>query len=72
MPLIDGSTQLLAAEPELLFRQDSVYTDIAGRFMRCHGAKYLRKALKSPLSTVLQRVKAGDEFAGSARKSGLR
>lgn len=37
--------------------------------MRLHGAKYLRKALKSPLGTVLQRAKTGEEFGIEAARS---
>lgn len=37
--------------------------------MRLHGAKYLRKALKSPLAGVLQRAKAGEEFGIEAARS---
>ena len=57
------------AEPELLFRQDSVYTDVASKFMRYHGAKYLHKALKTPITSLIQRVKAGEEFSIDASRS---
>lgn len=30
--------------------------------MRYHGAKYLHKALKTPITSLIQRVKAGEEF----------
>lgn len=68
MLLAQVDTAPLVAEPELLFRQDSAFTDIAGRFMRLHGAKYLRKALKSPLSTVYS-AKTGEEFGIEAARS---
>lgn len=30
--------------------------------MRYHGSKFLRKALKTPITSVMERAKAGEEF----------
>lgn len=53
---------MILASPELLWRQDSVLTDIVKSFLKFNGTLYLKKVLKSTLESVLQRVKAGEDF----------
>lgn len=45
---------------ELLFREDTIYTEMANEFVREHGMEYLRKALKGPLKKVTELASSED------------
>ena len=56
-----------AGGPELLFREDTCYTEITNEFVRTHATEYLKKALKGPLKKITERAMSEDFEIDAAR-----